>query len=87
MMDETRIMRPSAPPDYIDTVVLEETLTSPRPVVIAHVITDARVVVPLAGIVVLALALLGAAALWAAGWAPLLLIAFVLVVAIAAGRS
>jgi hypothetical protein len=87
MIEETRITRPSAAPDYIDTVVTEETLSSPPLVVVAHVITDARLVVPLAGVVLLALALLGLSWLWLAGYAGVLLVAFVLVIAIAVGRS
>jgi hypothetical protein len=59
VLEETRLTRPSASPAYIDTVVTEETLSSPPIVVVAHVVTDARVVVPLAGVVLPALALLG----------------------------
>jgi hypothetical protein len=86
-MDNTRIARRPAPPDYTDTLVVEETLTSSTPIVIAHIITDERVTVPIFGVVLLAFALLGAAALWAAGWAPLLLVAFVIAIAVAVGRS
>jgi hypothetical protein len=87
MTEETRIVRPNVAPDYIDTVVNEETLTSPPILVVAHIATDVRVVVPLAGIVVLALALLGLSALWFAGYGAVLLVALVLVIAIAVGRS
>ena len=86
MLEETRITRPSAP-DYIDCVVTEETLSSPPIVVVAHVVTDERVVVPLAGVVLLALTLLGLSWLWFAGYAGVLLVALVLVVAIAVGRG
>jgi hypothetical protein len=86
-MEDTRITRRPAPLDYTDTLVVEETLTSSTPVVIAHVITDERITVPLFGVVLLTLALLGLSWLWLAGHAGVLLVAFVFAIAIAVGRG
>jgi hypothetical protein len=87
MIEETRITRTSAPPDYIDTVVTEETLTSPPIVVVAHVITDERVVISVAAVAVLALAILALSWLWLSGYAGVLLAAAIVVVAIVAARG
>jgi hypothetical protein len=87
VLEETRLTRPSALPDYVDTLVTEETLTSSKPVVIAHVISDERVVISVATVAVLAAAIVLLSWLWAAGYAGVVFVALVIAVAAAtAGR-
>lgn len=76
------------PPATVDAIVTRDRLQSPPIITLAHVVTDERVTVPLAGAALLALALAGISAVWFLGYGQAVIAAAIIVAAaVAAGRE